>query len=424
MSVNHILPNSADVREISAQLAHLSAIEAARAAQEGASLPSVYWSEIKEIAESGLANTHFSIGDQFVDKYTDPDSTAHTVYQNPWDIMDFRNVEKHDGTEVPAIIIGTHYTGLVSMQFSGWQAFIYSATGLPAGTYNFAVPSAWGSKGLVAGTYQFTLTQALPAGGQIVGVKRWPDVEIATWTVATYASATSTTVIETAAVTSGSAGTALGSAQMIVPGDTTTVNIGGTDYTYRLNGIHQAAYGNNRWKDSAIRQYLNSDAPAGAWWKPQHVFDRAPDVAATKAGWLAGAPDDFKNALTPIKVLTAPASAIASAERITFDVTYDKVFLPSLQEHYINNQGTGEGDAWEYWKEINGTTTTWPWYQATDALKVYQINNHANAPYHWLRSAARGNGYIAWSVSPSGYVYGYSFAAYDSFAAAPACAIC
>ena len=64
MSVNHILPNSADVREISAQLAHLSAIEAARAAQEGASLPSVYWAEIKEIAESGLANTHFSIGDQ------------------------------------------------------------------------------------------------------------------------------------------------------------------------------------------------------------------------------------------------------------------------------------------------------------------------------------------------------------------------
>ena len=424
MSVEHILPNSADVREISAQLAHIGAIEAARAAQEGASLPSVYWTEIKEIAESGLANTHFSIGDQFVDKYTDPDSTAHTVYQNPWDIMDFREVEKHDGTKVPGIIIGTHYTQLVSMQVSGWQAFVYSETGLPAGTYNFTVPSAWGSKGLVAGTYQFTLTQPLPAGGQIVGVKRWPDVDISTWTIATYASATSTTAIETAAVTAGSAGTALGAAQMIVPGDTTNITIGGADYTYRLNGIHQAAYGYNRWKYSAVRQYLNSDLPAGEWWKPQHVFDRAPDIAATKAGWLAGVPDEFKNALTPIKVLTALPTAIATAEGITFDVTYDKVFLPSLQEHYINPQIQGEGDPWEYWKEIRGADTPFPTGVATDELTVYALANHASAPYRWLRSATRGYGYGAWVVYPSGGVSGSYGAAGGSFTLAPACAIC
>lgn len=423
MSVEYIFPNSADVREISAQLAHIGAIEAARAAQEGASLPSVYWAEIREIAESGLAKTHFTVGDQFVDKYTDPDGSAHTIYQNPWDVMDFREVEKHDGTKVPGIIIGTHYTQLVAMQFSGWQAFIYSETGLPAGTYNFTAPSAWGSKGLVAGTYQFTLTQPLPAGGQIVGVKRWPDVDISTWTVATYASATSTTAIETVAVTAGSEGTALGAAQMVVPGDTTTVAIDGTDYTYRLNGIHQAAYGYNRWKYSAVRQYLNSDLPAGEWWKPQHVFDRAPDVAATKAGWLAGVPDEFKNALTPIKVLTAPPNAIATAEGITFDVTYDKVFLPSLQEHYINNQGAGEGEAWEYWKEIRGVDTPFPTGVATDELKVYQISNHANAPYRWMRSANRGYGYNVWNVIPSGYV-SYNVAASYSFTLAPACAIC
>ena len=64
MSAEYIFPNSADVREISAQLAHIGAIEAARAAQEGASLPSVYWAEIVEIAESGLAKTHFTVGGQ------------------------------------------------------------------------------------------------------------------------------------------------------------------------------------------------------------------------------------------------------------------------------------------------------------------------------------------------------------------------
>lgn len=420
MSIEFIHPNSADVREISAQLAHLNSIEAARAAQEGASLPSVYWYEIKEIAEGGSANTHFSIGDQLVDKYTDPDNTTTTVYSNPWDILDFKNVTKHDGTEVPSIIIGTHYTGLVSMQFSGWQALVYSATGLPAGTYNFTIATAWSQ--LVAGTYQFTLTQALPAGGQIVGVKRWPDVALASWTVQTFASATSTEAIETASVTSGNSGTALGTVAPIVPTDTTSVTIDGTTYTYRLNGYQEAAYGYNRWKYSAVRQYLNSDANAGEWWTPQHDFDRAPDVASTKKGWLAGAPDEFKAVLTPIKVQTALPTALATAEGITYDETYDKVFLPSLTEHYISQQ-IAEGTEFEYWKEINGTATKFPTGTATDALKVYSISNHSNATYRWLRSSGRGYGYGAWLVFPSGAVGGSTAAGY-SFPLAPACAIC
>lgn len=423
MSIEFIHPNSADVREISAQLAHLNSIEAARAAQEGASLPSVYWSEIKEIAEGGSANTHFSIGDQLVDKYTDPDNTTTTVYSNPWDIMDFRSVTKHDGTEVPSIIIGTHYTGLVSMQFSGWQALVYSKTGLPAGTYNFVAGASWGSKGLVANTaYQFTLTQALPAGGHIVGVKSWPDTALASWTVQTFASATSTEVIETASVTAGSDGTALGTVSLQVPTDTNTITIDGTDYTYRLNGMHQAGYGYNRWKYSAVRQYLNSDAAAGEWWTPQHDFDRAPSVASTKAGWLAGVPDEFKAVLTPIKVQTALPTALATEEGITYDETYDKVFLPSLTEHYISPQ-IAEGTEFEYWKEINGTATKFPTGTATDALKVYSISNHSNATYRWLRSSHRGTGCIAWRVDPSGYV-GHNNAARNSLPLAPACAIC
>ena len=75
MGVDHIWPNSADVREISAQLAHLNSIEAARAAQEGASLPSVYWNEIKEIAESGEASRHFTEGDTYKHRHTKGEKT-------------------------------------------------------------------------------------------------------------------------------------------------------------------------------------------------------------------------------------------------------------------------------------------------------------------------------------------------------------
>ena len=422
MAVEHIWPNSADVREVAAQLAHLNSIEAARAAQEGASLPSVYWNEIKEIAESGEASRHYSIGDQLIDKYTDPDNATQTVYQNPFDILDFRNVEKHDGTEVPAIIIGAHYTGLVSMQFSGWQAFLYAANGLPAGTYNFTITSTWGTH-LVPGTYQFTLTQALPAGGQLAGLRRWPDVAISTWTLDSFASATETTKIETVQVTSGNNGTALGTVLPQVPQDL-SVTIDGTAYPYRLNGYQQAAYGNNRWKYSAVRQYLNSDAPAGEWWHPQHVLDRAPDVAATKKGWLAGVPDEFKQILTPVKVMTAIPTAAVSAGEETFDITYDKVFLPSLQEHYISPQIQGEGDPWEYWKEIRGVATPFPTGVATDELKVYTLANHSTTAYRWLRSANRSIGLSAWHVNPSGYVSYLNCAANNSFTFAPACAIC
>ena len=419
MAIDHIIPNSSDVREIAAQLAHLNSIEAARAIQEGASLPSVYWNEIKEIAESGEANRHYTVGDQLIDKYTDPDNSITTVYSNPFDIMDFRNVEKQDGTIVPGIIIGTHYTQLVSMQFSGWQAFLYTATGLPVGTYNFIVATPWSK--LTAGTYQFTLTQPLPAGGQIVGVKRWPDVEIPTWTMDTFASATMTTKIETVQIIPGNSGQALGTVlpQVTVDGSAT---IDGESKTWKLNGYQQAAYGNNRWKYSAIRQYLNSDANAGEWWHPQHVLDRAPDIAGTKKGWLAGTPEEFRGVLTPVKVLTAIPNANESAGEPKYDVTYDKVFLPSLNENYITPQEV-EGEPWEYWMEINGTATKFPLYVDTPALKVFQLNNHNATTYRWMRSCYRGDGYRAWRVAPSGNVYSFH-AAYYSFASAPDCAIC
>ncbi len=424
MSISFIQPNSSDVREISAQIAQLTAIESARAAHEGATIPSVYWNEVKTVAGGGMASSRYSVGGQFVDTYTDPDANSTTTYSNPWDIMDFRDVTKNDGTTTPAIIIGTHYTGIANITFCGWQAFIYSETGLPANTYHFTAGSSWGSNGLVADTsYQFTLTQALPAKGHIVGVKRWPDVALATWTFETYSSYSSTTAIETVSVTTGSDGFNLGTANLNVPSDELTVSINSVSYTYRFNGIQQAGYGNNRWKHSAVRQYLNSDAAAGEWWTPQTVFDRAPDYASTKAGWLAGCSNEFKSVLTPVLVKTAIPSAQATAEGVTFDETYDKVFLPSLEEHYISKQIAGEGDAWDYWKLINGTNTVWPTGVATDALKMYSITNHATATNRWLRSANRGYGNTAWGVNTSGAVY-YGSAAYYAFALAPACAIC
>ena len=50
------------------------------------------------------------------------------------------------------------------------------------------------------------------------------------------------------------------------------------------------------------------------------------------------------------------------------------------------------------------------------------IDKEGNTVWWWTRSAARGNGCLAWYVSPSGGVYNY-YAAGTSFTLAPACEI-
>ena len=47
------------------------------------------------------------------------------------------------------------------------------------------------------------------------------------------------------------------------------------------------SYGNNRYKESNIRLYLNSSGAAGTWWSSQGTYDAAPDYATTKAGFMS-----------------------------------------------------------------------------------------------------------------------------------------
>lgn len=62
----------------------------------------------------------------------------------------------------------------------------------------------------------------------------------------------------------------------------------------------------------------------------------------------------------------------------------------------------------------------YPFYK--DTRNWLKMNTDGEIDWWWTRSAYRGNGCFAWSVTPSGAVYGY-YAAGNSFAAAPACAI-
>ena len=217
-----------------------------------------------------------------------------------------------------------------------------------------------------------------------------PDVDPTTWKVISYA-ADAITKLETVSVVSGQNGTSLG-----------TMN-----YATRngnLNSMQETGYGWNRWKTSAIRQYLNSDQPKGKWWTPQDEWDIVPDQLATKDGFLCGVPDDMKQAMKTVKVITYANTVQDGGEA---DVTYDKVFLPSLEQMYISPQISGEGNAHEYWKRRSGSSTMLKQYETYQRLIHYAVENHTSPQYVRLRSAGRGNAYITWYVYSSGYVTNY-----------------
>ena len=400
-------PRDTSIMEIAAQLVHQNTILERMAIAQGAELPDVDWAQIAEIVRGGDAPRDFAIGDQIVDSWT---AANNVKYAFPWDIVAFGEFEKHDGTVAPGMVLQAHYSDPIGMPFSGYPALLHCPSGLAAGTYHFKCSAAWGT--IAANTdYQFTLTQAVPNNGLVCAPQNWPDVAVANWKITTYASNTSATAIEQVALTAGNGGTDLGT---FTPGYSSAT----------MNGYQAAAYGYNRWSKSAIRQWLNSDAAAGAWWHPQTVWDMAPSKAATERGFLAGFSDDFKHVLHETKIKTALNTSDKTKEGIGYEYTYDKLFLPCLEEMYINPQATGddkEADFWEYYHELNGTATKYVQGGTYPELIKYDLTNHSTARYQRLRSATRGDSYGTWDVGASGVVSGgYAVAALQC---APACII-
>lgn len=342
------------------------------------------WDQISGLSRNGYAQKIFNYGDQFVEKWTD--TAASTEYEYPWRVNHFENVELENGEVVPGMYLQAHYAHPFGVQFSQNRAFLRCPNGLQAGTYNITLGAAWGSKDAQKDTtWQFTLTQDVPSGGCLNGFYQMPDVAASTWKVTSYA-ADRITKIETVPVSTGSEGIALGTMQ---------INTRNGD----LNSMQETGYGWNRWKTSALRQYLNSDQPKGKWWTPQDDWDVAPDQLATKDGFLRGLPENMLRAIKTVKVVTYTNVVQDGGEA---DVTYDKVFLPSLEQMHITPQITGEGSAHEYWMRRSGSNTKLQQYKTYPRLVTYSVSNHTSAQTVRLRSANRGHASITWFVSSSG----------------------
>lgn len=373
--------------------------------------------DVAKIVQGGGASKFFTLGDQIATTW----QKGNSQLDLPLDIVAFHDIETQGGETKKAMWLQSHWA-VDAVQFDASEAIYYCDEALPAGTYHFVIGTTWGSYCIKDKAYSFTTTQEIPAHGQIVigtntGFYTWgaPDKSPEDWRVYTFSDAMSITPIETLTLTEAANGTLLGALSA-------TTKYGSTG----LNNLQRAGYGYNRWSQSAIRQWLNSDAPAGEWWTPQNLYDRPPQQLATLPGFMAGLPDDIKAILKPIKVTTA-LNTVSDTDIGASEDTYDIFFCPSLEQEYIVPQAAGvEGAYWPYWKERLELDSPQAQYgEGTNKNHIrYAIEKHNSAQYVRFRSAYRSYAYSAWCMYSSGSAYGYYYgtAAY-AFRPAPACAI-
>lgn len=209
--------------------------------------------------------------------------------------------------------------------------------------------------------------------------------------IKTYASPTSTTVIETVKPTEGTGGTEL-----------TTLNSG-----------QRMCYGSNNYKESAVREWLNSDKVAGSVWTPATNYDRPPSWVSNKAGFMNGMDADFLAVIGKTTKVTCRNNVTDGGGS---DTTKDKFFLLSRRELFMGDEVSSvkEGEPYPYYSNYSDYTSP---NTGADSNRVKYKNG--SPQWQWERTPNAGN---SSRVRIVGYAGGLSYSgASGSGGVAPAC---
>lgn len=350
------------------------------------------WAGVQQLVRSGLASKVFAIGDQFTC------NKGNTVLT--WDVIGIDHDTPADNQFTHSMTLQLHDCLSGTMQYDSEESLYYCETNLAAGTYNFTLLPNHDTNNGGGKTYQFTLTNEVPAGGVIIFPWR-ANTQAANTKISTYNTRTDTTAIETVAVTEGSGGISLGTAD----GNTTN-----------MNHTHRIRYNSNNYKESAIRQFLNSDKAAGDFWVPQTAFDRPPTWNTSTAGFMNGMDEDF---LSVIGTTTKVVSRNTITDGGGFDIVNDKFFLLSRKEVYAGEEILAiiEGEPYPYYEKYSDLPAAGP---GVDSNRIkYLIGNMKS---WWLRTPRADSGYHVRFVNSTGTLNSYN-ANNGSFGIAPACNI-
>lgn len=332
------------------------------------------WDDIDNMVDLGIAKKQIKIGDQFTCNRGNDEITWDVIGHNCDTLTDPQFANRDNMT----LCMHDIYTNL---QFGARQAFYATDEGLAAGTYNILISSQpWytADQGKYA---QFTLTQALPAGGQMVFTHAYNTTMFGT-TFSTYSGPTSTSPIESPTISEGSDGINLGTLTALEQTN--------------INSSHRAFLGSGNYKNSAIRQWLNSNAVAGSVWQPMTKFDRPPSWASTTNGFMYGLDEDFVKSIKKTHIKVARNTLFEGGG---YDEMDDYFFLLSKPQVYGGSTVTGidEGNVYPYFEnysDLNAAGTN------VDTNRIKTRNN--SATWWWLRSPYVSHGNVVWCVSTAG----------------------
>lgn len=328
------------------------------------------WGGIQKAVRAGIAPDILPIGTQLL--------VQHNVYGDMlYDVVAHDYFKSVHDDKAHTMTLMCHNL-LPIMQFDGYEAFYYAETELPAGTYNFALPKdtdEW-----KRGTYQFTLTKPLPEGGLLM-LNGSTDVPIVgSVTVDAYDSQTATGATEGCQISLGSSGTNLG------------------NFGAELNDFSRSVYGSNNYKESAIRQFLNSSAEVGKVWTPQTKFDRPPSWGNTVAGFMRGLDDDFLSRVGAVivpcsanSVYEAPDSTVVKGSTYTVN---DRFYLASQKEIFGATSNTVEDDS-----------VLFPYYEgATNTDRIKYRASDGGASSWWTRTPHASATHLSGDVKMNGSI--------------------
>lgn len=338
------------------------------------------------------------------DQITPAWRNGETEYAPEMNLCHEADAELEDGETIHGAYFEWDKTTPDGIPFDQPEAIAYFDGTEGTGKFYINIALAYGNAWTVGLSPSFTLTVAPTEGDQLV-FSMPADTSTTpigrTWTL--YAKG-GTEVKETGTITNDSTGTLLGS--------TNALDVCATNG--KINALPRVIFGYGRWSQSGLRLYLNATGEKGAWWTAQNPWDRPLAIAATKDGFLSGYEDAVRTHFKPVKVVTVANNADGNEH----DVTYDKVFLSSLEQMYCVPQFAGvEGDYWEYYKRLLGRTTPAPTSTTYKRLIKYALNAPTSAQSCFRRSAVRTGSYYAWYVNSSGNVS--TFYAYYALRCAP-----
>ena len=358
------------------------------------------WADIRNAVRMGLGATLFPAGYEFTTVDSDTGVSVVWAVRGHDHHTPANSRLAHSMTLEMKYVYSNANGSQKAVQYDAQEALYYAADGLSAGTYHFTVANqAWFAADN-GKSFQFTLAESVPAGGQVV-VSATYNQTFAGKSVKTYASPSSTAVIETTTLAEGNGGTSLGT----------------TNGEGNINHLHRIVLGSNNYAQSAARQWLNSAAAAGSVWAPTNKFDRAPSWATTYNGFIHSLPADFLAVVEPavIPCRTNSIFECASLDGTEFTVNQvyelkDKFFLLSRPEIY---------GSWDSATYKDGELLDY--YEGLTNAERRKYDNVGSVRYAWLRSPYPSYADSARIVGTDGSLK--SSSACNSSGVAPACII-